>query len=237
MGTKNIVVLHGWQANRNKLDPLVTYLRKNNWNVFFPILPGFDGVELKKAYKLDDFVLMVESECKKKFMGEKYFIFGHSFGGRIAVKLAVSDKKLSGLILCASGGFSRGKLQKRILLYFFAKIGKLFMVYPPLGMWFKKVLYKLAREHDYEKTSGLFRDTFKNIISENLKTHFKNIDIPTLILWGRRDRMTPFEDAVLINNNIRNSSLVDYKNEGHTLPYVRSEELVKEIELWYQRIS
>ncbi|KKR11778.1 MAG: Hydrolase, alpha/beta fold family protein [Candidatus Woesebacteria bacterium GW2011_GWA1_39_21] len=234
---KNIVVLHGWGAHRQRLAPLVSELRNKRWNVFFPKLPGFGGGELTRAYNLEDYVLQVVNESAKRFAGKKYFVFGHSFGGRIAIKLSLSDQNLSGLILCASGGISRGKFIKRAVFYMLAKTGRVFLFHKPLADRFRKILYKAAREHDYEKTSGYVKETFKNVASEDLRKLAKTIKTPTLILWGKNDKMTPYKDALYLNRSIKDSELVSYTNDGHTLPYVEPEEISKKIEIWYQNLS
>lgn len=233
---KNIIILHGWGADCKKLDPLVKQLNSLKWNVFFPELPGFGDVTLSKIFNLEDYADYVKYEAKKHFGNRNYFIFGHSFGGRIAVKTSVENNKLSGLILCGSGGFSRGNLIKRFIFIIFAKVGKMLFIYRPLGLFFKKLLYKSAREHDYEKTSGFLKTTFRNVISENLRVFVEKITIPTLIFWGVEDKMTPYKDALYIKCNILNTKLISYENEGHSLPYSRPKELAVEIEKWYQSL-
>lgn len=60
---------------------------------------------------------------------------------------------------------------------------------------------------------------FKNIVKEDLRSDFTKIEIPTLILWGEKDKELPVKDAYLINSLIRNSSVKVIKNAGH-FPFI-----------------
>jgi pimeloyl-ACP methyl ester carboxylesterase len=121
---------------------------------------------------------------------------------------------------------------KRIFFSVIAKAGKVLLLTPPLAYTFRKLLYKAAREHDYEKTQGIMKDVFKKIISEDLKPLLAKINAPTLIMWGKDDRITPVKDAYFVNNKIAGSRLKIFDNQSHRLPYEKSKLLAKEIDLW-----
>ena len=59
------------------------------------------------------------------------------------------------------------------------------------------------------------KKTFQNIVNENIKKHYKNIDCETLILWGEYDYDTPLKDAYLLNKIIKKSSLIIYQKANH----------------------
>ena len=59
------------------------------------------------------------------------------------------------------------------------------------------------------------RNTFKNIIKEDLKKYYKNIKVETLIIWGEKDIDTPLKDAYKLNKIIKNSGLIILKNLPH----------------------
>src|SRR3990172_8617509 len=110
MRTKNIVLLHGWGSNVNKIKNIENELERLGWEVFSPKLPGFDADEPDQPWKLSDYADYVYRESKKRFT--KFHVFGHSFGGRVAIKMAIKYPSLEGLILCATSGFSRGSALK-----------------------------------------------------------------------------------------------------------------------------
>jgi pimeloyl-ACP methyl ester carboxylesterase len=234
---KNIVLLHGWGAGTKKLLPLRCQLEAFGWNVYLPELPGFGKPAPKKAWGIKDYSKYINSEATVKFNNEEYFVFGHSFGGGIAIKLASGKQgKISGVILCATRGISRGKSVKRLVFNTAAKAGRVFLLTPKIGKKFKDLLYKAAREHDYEKLDGVMRDIFKKVVSEDLKPFLKKVNVPTLVLWGNEDKMTPVKDAYCIKKLVSWSKLVVYQKQGHRLPYEKPKELSEEIDKWFKSI-
>lgn len=232
-----MALIHGWGAETQKLKPLTIELHKLGWKTYLVKLPGFELPSPDNPWKLADYVDWLKSDLQNRYKSENYFLFGHSFGGRILMKyVLVNRKKVNGIILCAASGISRGNPIKRFVLMCFAKLGKPFRTQAKKSSFWRKLLYKIAREHDYEKTTGVMRETFKNIISENLKTKVSYIKVPTLILWGKMDKMTSYSDALFLAKNISKSKLVGFDGVGHKLPYLEPNKLATEIEKWYREI-
>lgn len=238
MKKKKIVLLHGWGSNIKKLQLLAGQLEKHNWQVFVPKLPGFDISPPGKAWGIDEYADYVLNEARKVCGSDKFFIFGHSFGGRVAIKLEEKyNKQLSGVILCSTAGISRGRLLKRVVFYILAKVGKIFLLIPPLAKFWKKLLYLLVREHDYEKTQGIMKETFKKVVSQNLKLAVSRIRAPVLVLWGKKDQVTPIKDAYYIKKTLSYSKLIVFENEGHRLPYNEPKKVAEEIDKWVKNLN
>lgn len=229
--TKRIVILHGWGSSTSKLQPLSSELKKLGWETYLPKIPGFDEDPPEKVWDLKDYKDYIIAKTDKHFQKNKYIIFGHSFGGRVAIK-AVSSKSVTGIVLCAPGGITRTNPIKRAFFGGLAKTGKLFLAFVPLAHYWRKLLYKAAREHDYERLDGLMKETFKNIISENLKPLLPAIKKPVLILWGEKDKVTPVKGAHILDSMINNQKVVIFQNQSHTLPYEKPNALAHEIDNW-----
>ncbi len=236
--SKKIVLLHGWGADIKKLGFLAREIKSLGWKVLVPKLPGFGISPPKSIWGAGDYADYVLEEAQKVFGKNKFFVFGHSFGGRIAIKLAGKySGQLSGVVLCSTSGLSRGKLLKRSLFFVLAKVGKAFLLVSPIAKLWRELLYKLTREHDYEKARGVMKKVFKKVISEDLRPLVRRIKVPTLVLWGKQDSMTPVRDAYYINKAVPESKLVVFENEGHKLPYNKPKELAKEIDKWVKSLS
>jgi pimeloyl-ACP methyl ester carboxylesterase len=234
MVARNIVLLHGWGASREKLIPLGEELEKRGWKVYVPKIPGFIAPPPKVPWGLKEYTDFIIKACNKFFKGKKYIIFGHSFGGRIALKASIfRPSLLGGIILCSASGLSRGNLLKRYLFWTLAKLGKGLMLIPSVAKIWRIFLYKLSREHDYERLSGVMRETFKKVLSEDLKPLVQEIEVPVLVFWGKKDKMTPVKDAYYIKSKKPHTKLVLFKNEGHQLPYNRPRTIVQEIDKWF----
>ncbi|OGV89643.1 hypothetical protein A2Z41_03970 [Microgenomates group bacterium RBG_19FT_COMBO_39_10] len=230
-GKDLIVLLHGWGASKEKLLPLGKALEKQNWQILIPDLPGFG--ETKPPPKLwgvneyAQFVLKIIEALDGK---KNIYLFGHSFGGRLAVKMvSLYPQKIKGIILCGSAGISRANFFKRSLFLVIAKLGKAIL---PKSHSYRRLVYKLAREHDYEKTKGVMRQTFKLVIAEDLRPLLSKIKISTLICWGLEDKETKFADAQIINSQIKNSQLISFPGLGHKLPYEKPMLLAEKITEW-----
>ncbi|MBN2479801.1 MAG: alpha/beta hydrolase [Parachlamydiales bacterium] len=237
---KNIVIVHGWGATTKKLQPLERELKNTGWNTLLLKLPGFDLPSPDHEWYLDDYIIFIVGKAKENFKKKKFFLFGHSFGGRVGIKTAKDPHLgtlLNGLILCSAGGVSRGKIIKRIFFIVVSKIGKVLMLFPKSAKIFKKFVYKAAGEHDYEKTEGVMRGTFRNIIKEEIKNDLEKINTPVLILWGKDDKVTPVKDAYYLNKNIKNSKLKLYSGRTHNLPYVEYKNIAKDINNWFSNLN
>lgn len=235
---KRITLLHGWGANIDKLEPLTKELKKLGWETLALRLPGFDKSPPRAAWGVGDYARYALARTKDKFGNKRFFVFGHSFGGRIAVKIAAQNpRQLKGVILCSAGGISRGYKSVRMFFYLLAKAGKVFLLIPPLAHPWRKILYKLAGEHDYEKAEGIMKEVFRKVIDEDIKPHIYQIEIPTLILWGKLDRVTPAKDAYFIKNAQPKSRLKIFENQGHQLPYKEAKKLAEEVTKWSESLA
>lgn len=193
-------------------------LEEVGFEAAIPQLPGFAQAEApKRPWSVSDYVNWVKTRLPKE-----YFLVGHSFGGRIAIKLASQDPKgLGGLILINSAGIKPRRTLKHLLFLVLAKMGRLIFLLPPFFIFknfARKALYKLAGVRDYYRAKGVMKETLKKVISEDLKGDLKKIKVPTLILWGEKDRTTPLSDGELMNRLIPHSSLKVFPEADHSLP-------------------
>ncbi len=53
------------------------------------------------------------------------------------------------------------------------------------------------------------------IVNEDQTEFLKNINVPTLLIWGEADTATPLQDAKTMEKLIPDAGLVTYKNSGH----------------------
>ncbi len=235
VNNKRILLVHGWGSSTKNLENLKIALEETGWICFSPELPGFGAPESVTAWGITDYSEYVLAEGKRVFNNKDFFVFGHSFGGMIAIRIGGNkdNKNILGIILCGANGISRPSSFKRDFFYILAKLGKIFMIFPQFTKLFRRILYFLAREHDYAKTSGIMRDVFKKVISDNLKPEVSKLKLPVLILWGKKDKATPIIAGRYINKVVRQSKLIVYSEGDHFIPYFMPRELAKEINEWY----
>ena len=209
-GENLFVFLHGWGSNLNLMKPLSEiFTLESKLLIDFPPF-GKSSQEPKVAWNLDNYCeltkqiidISIKKAQEEGLLIKRIVLFGHSFGGRVAIKLAKFSNKL--ILISAAGlkpKFSL-KTKTKILLYkFYKKIGS------------KKA--NLFGSQDYKVLSPVMKQTFNNIIGEDLKNVCKTIKTKTLIIFGTKDKETPPYMAKKLNQYIKNSKLVFISGADH----------------------
>lgn len=236
---QDLLCLHGWGASHESFDELRHALRDDPVRVIAPDLPGFgESDEPPGSWSVDDYVDFVESGIRNPALRqaqdgirdpENVSLLAHSFGGRIAIKLAARGyPSISHLYLCAAAGLRQKRYLKREVGHLISKVGKSVLKIPGLKICegaTKKILYKVLRAHDYEQASPLMKETMIKVINEDLEPYLDDIKVPTDLFWGTDDCMTPLSDGVLMNKKIVQSRLHTYKNVRHRVHGDRAEEI------------
>ena len=223
MKNKKIYILHGWTYSVEKWEPFVKELQQNGFDVKLLKIPGLTTT-IDRPWNLDDYVEWLGSVVPSN---EKVILLGHSNGGRIAAKFSVQyPEKVGHLILIDSSGIYDTRLHKQIKRAVFgtaAKVGKGLLSFNLA----RKILYKAAREHDYETADPFMRMTMRNLIREDLAEDFKKITVPTLIIWGKMDRSTPLSQGREIHLYIPHSKLFIIDTARHSPMFTNAKEIME----------
>lgn len=216
-----IIILHGWAKNTDKWNSFLNELEKRGIKAEFPKIPGLTK-NLKEVWKLEDYVEWLKNIIDKE---NKIILAGHSNGGRIALAFANKyPEKLDKLILIDSAGIYHNELKlriKKIIFKLIARMGKKITSSKKL----KNLLYMFARESDYKDLDENTRQTMLNLISTDLKQILPRIKTPTLIIWGKEDKITPLSDGILMNKLIKNSKLKIISGARHSPQFTHVSEL------------
>lgn len=214
---KNIVILPGWGNTRNTFNYLISSL-KENYTIYILDYLGFGNSPFPNTnLTIYDYTKLIISFIKDNNI-YKPTIISHSFGGRIATLIAGYYKlKINKLIMIDVAPIKHRKsIFKLIKQYIYKFLNKLSFILP--NKLKKKYLQKLINifgSSDYKNISVNMRQTFKNIVNEDLKKYLKNINNETLLIWGENDIDTPLSDGKIINKEINNSALIVIPNSGH----------------------
>src|SRR3989338_6710048 len=88
-----LLFLHGWRSSKEIWQPLFPYL-PHDVPQYFLDLPGFGASSTPpSAFTLDDYCAVVVGFIQKLGLPQLTLI-GHSFGGRVAIKLAATQPEL-----------------------------------------------------------------------------------------------------------------------------------------------
>lgn len=211
--TKNIILLHGWGSNIKSFKYTIEAL-KNRYNIYALDMPGFgDSDMVPYPYNVIDYANIVNDFIIQKNISDPILI-GHSFGGRIIIKLVgFMNIKAKKIVLVDSAGIK----PKRTIIYIFKlylyKLLKQFKYI--FGKRYLTFIRNIFGSKDYNMVGDVLKKTLINVVNEDLKEELRNIKIPTLIIWGEDDKTTPLKDAKIMNDLISDSGLVIFKNAGH----------------------
>lgn len=204
-----LIFFHGWAKGYNKelYSKLINKLSQK-FHIIALDFPGFGNSQLpSKPWNLNDFSEFTKSFCQKLKI-RKCILIGHSFGGKVVLKLASQNPKfVQKIILIDSTGMEKKSLEVKTLM----KITEL--IPQPL----KPILLPPFGSTDYIDNLGIMRKSFRKVINENLENLMPNIKIPTLLIWGKNDLLTPLWQGEIMNQKIANSKLVIIDNGNHDL--------------------
>jgi pimeloyl-ACP methyl ester carboxylesterase len=226
------LVLHGWGGSSDSWFEVEEILAKKNYRVIALDLPGFGKsappTQPWSVQNYSDFIF----EFVQRLNLESFFLLGHSFGGRIAIKFSGQHpEKLKSLIFCDAAGikFEPGIKTKTILAA--AKIGNTIFssrLFSIMKEWARNIFYFLLRNKDYVKANGVMRETIKKALNEDLLPDLPKIKVKTLIVWGKEDKLLPVQCAYVFKEKIAGSQLEIMPKVGHS-PHLEAPEKLAQI--------
>lgn len=217
-----ILVLHGWGSNSSKWENICEFLSLKGFKVFFFDLPGFGKNEkfLKKPWFLQNYCIFLENFTTILKL-ENFHLLGHSFGGAVAAKYStIHLDRVKNLILVSASCLRRSTFKKK-MLGILSKIFKIFS-FLPYYQSLRKRFYS-AIQSDYPIGQKHLKETYLNIIKEDLTDKLPLINSKTLVIWGDKDKITPLKDGIFIAKKIPKSKMVILQNIGHA-PYLQEPE-------------
>ncbi len=227
--TLPVIILHGWSIDPDK---------EQKWQVFRDALtqkgisskllkiPGLSA-PLQEVWDLENYVHWLDEELASE---SKVILLGHSFGGQVAIRYsATHPDKIAKLILVDSSGIRDHSLMptiKRSIFLVMAKIGKVFFRH----QIFRSLLYKLARERDYQQAPPLLRRTMSKILDDEVIADLPQITSPTLIVWGKEDVVTPLFIGEIFAKKIPHTSMKIVNGARHSPQYTHPQEVAQIVE-------
>jgi len=239
-----IVLLHGTAAS------LLTW---NGWTVALKAehrvirldLPGYGltGPNPAQDYSMNFYVRFLHDFLEKLDVN-RFYQAGNSLGGKIAWEygLAYPDN-IKKLILIDAAGYplSHGKplairlastpVLKNILLYITPK----FLVEKSLKEVYaddRKVVKQLVEQYYDMACRAGNRAAFvarAGMVDDDDYLKIKQIQTPTLILWGEADAWIPVENAYKFEKALPNNRVVIFRNLGHIPQEENPSETIKEV--------
>ncbi len=163
-------------------------------------------------------VTRLTADFLSDYLEEPALVVGNSFGGHVALRLALEHPAaVRAMCLAGSSGLIEKSLVADIQIrpsqdWLRRKIGELFYDQSKMRE------DDLARAHRELSDRGGARAMVRLSRSarrDHLGDRIAEIDVPTLLIWGRQDIVTPPEAAEDFQRLIRNSNIVWFDRCGH----------------------
>lgn len=230
-----LVLVHGTSASLHTWDGWVADLKGQRRVIRFD-LPGFGltGPDLQNDYSLDAYVRLVEGVVNA--MGVQHFVLaGNSLGGQIAWATAAAlPQRVRQLVLVDASGYPMAP-QSIPIGFRIARIPgvrRLAEVVLPRGLIQASLrnvygdpdkvtpelvdrYYELTlREGNRQALAYRFDQMQKADVAKAVAA-IRALKVPTLIVWGGKDRLIPVENGRRFAADIAGSQLVVFDDLGH----------------------
>lgn len=220
MGEDVVVILQGWGTSMDLYDSVAASISSGYRVVQFDF-PGFGkSDEPREAWAVDDY-----AEFFIKFMDglniKKATLIGHSYGGRVIIKLASRDTlpfTIHKIVLVDSAGVLPVKTPKQLRKIRRYKRLKKFYANPLIYKLFHKKIDEWKSKQgseDYRNASPIMKQCLVKAVNEDLTHLLPLIKQETLLVWGVNDTATPLSDAHIMEEKIPNAGLAVIQNAGH----------------------
>ncbi len=247
MNNTHLIILPGWGGSKQTWNDFVEIAKPHFASVEVIELPCFgDEPCPTDVWGIEEYSRFAQSQIINRTLqikdpNAKVVVLGHSFGGQVLAHLVSHNPTIcDGVIFAASSIVRENFLIKRTALGFTAKVGKGIFLLPGLKQFSglaKKILYRASDSPDYQKTSGIQRDIYKKIIRQDQQGVLDNIILPTLVVWGDKDRMTPLKYGTMIAKRLKQARFVVIPNGTHGLHHETKNELLSAITNFCRTIS
>lgn len=220
MAKPTLIILPGWGGTKTSWQDFITEAAKT-FTVHCVELPGFGQEPAPSTvWGVAEYAQFVKQKINSLGIGQK-IILGHSFGGQVATYLVSTNPHICDtLILSGPAIFRRPAGVKQTVLGPVAHLGKMIFSLPGLaqiGDQIRKLFYKLIGSPDYNQTSGIMREIFQKVITEDVSDRLENIKIKTLVLAGVEDTYVSITDSREVAKRLPQGTLVEVLDGKHGL--------------------
>lgn len=249
-GQHTFVLIHGVGASVDHWEKTVPVLQKYA-RVIAVDLVGFGATEKPEICYSHKMFQQFLYDFLKKLKINRCILVGHSMGGGIALEFAASyPETVEKLVLVSSAGFDR-KIPFSYILVSVPLMGKLLLQSKSKAMMaavMRRFAYQKAgisdnlvkHAHSHFNSPGAkgalisaFRQHvgiqgIKKSILEMVKKKTKMIDMPVMIIWGKKDKLLSPQGALNAKKLIPQAELYFIEDCGH-MPQLEQPEIFNQL--------
>ena len=248
-----VIMVHGFRGTHHGLDLIAKKL--TGFKIIVPDLPGFgDAAPLGVEHNLDNYVAWLTDFISDLKLTKPPILLGHSFGSIVAASYAAKHPEtLSSLILVNPIGAPalegpKAALTQLAIFYYFvgrklpARLAKKWLMSKPVVMIMsltmaktkdKKLRRFIHNQHLMHFSSfdnpKMLSEAFRTSVSRNVRMYAPKIKLPTLLIAGDKDDITPLAKQQSLAGLFKNAELVVIKNVGHLTHYETPDQVAEAV--------
>ena len=213
-----VVALHGWGRDRTDFAKAL-----DGFDAASVDLPGFGMTPAPdEPWGTEQYAERVVALLEE--VGRPVVLVGHSFGGRVAVRLAARRPGLVRSLVLTGAPIARldGPRRRPALGYRVVRWAHRVGLVPEGLMERARQKYGSA---DYAAAEGVMRSILVRVLGEDYADDLARIDVPVALVWGRHDADVPVAVAEAARDALADARLVVVPDAGHALPWQQPESL------------
>ena len=225
---KNVILLHGLGGSAERWLKVIPLL-SSKYRVIAPDLIGFGHSDKPSVdYTIEFFAKYLSGFIN--FLGiNKTILIGSSLGGQVAAECAGSNGSIERLVLVAPSGAMKHSTPT-IDAYMMAALYPnpnsariAFEMMSGTGTVDDSTVNNFVERMSSPNAKLAFISSVLSVKNSQIRDSLQRIKIPTLLLWGKEDKMIPIEYAQEFITSIRNCKFRELNGIGH-LPHVENAE-------------
>ena len=190
--------MHGYLSSKEAFTAQINYFSKFYRVTALDFIGFGKSAPLKEPFSVSDYATWTQ-EVMSLLGLDRPNIVAHSFGCRVAVKLASENPSaFDKMLLTGPAGIitNRGFFYRcKVKLYRFVK------------RFAPNFAEKKFGSAEYRSLSPIMKESYKKIVNEDLRACAKRVKNPVLLVVGKSDTTTPLAQAEIYLHAFENASL------------------------------
>lgn len=202
-----VLALHGWRKDHTDLARVV-----EGFNALTLDLPGFGTSPAPSSvWGGADYASGLESILNE--FESPPVVFGHSFGGRVAVNMAaLYPERVRAVVLAGVPLIRKSGTKRPPVAYRAAKLAN------RVGLLSDQRMEAERRKRgsaDYNAATGIVRDIFVKVVNESYEQQLRSIVCPAELVWGENDTEASLRQAEQALEILTNAKLTVVPGGSH----------------------
>lgn len=247
----HLIMIHGFRGTHHGLQKIASSL-PSDIVTHIPDLPGFGEGDTLESYSLEMYVSWLHTYIAKLGLSKPPILLGHSFGSIISAAYAAAyPETIEKLILVNPIGAPalegpKFLLTKLAVLYY--KVGSILperlahqwlsakSIVMVMSVTMAKTRNKKLRKWIHAQHLTYFSqfhnpksvlEAFETSVRHSVRDHAEEILIPTLLVVGEKDDITPLTKQHELHKKMKSASLHSIPDVGHLTHYETPEEVAR----------